>query len=442
MPKPVATPTTDLKLIRILKLRIQDMPGRLGLIATTLGDLGANIGEISIVAQGPDYLIREISVQLEDEAHLQHVTQSIGELDGVQLDAVVDPVQQIHEGGKIEMRSRVQLDSIAEMRKIYTPGVAQICKLIHRDVTQSKRYTGIGNTVAIVTNGTAVLGLGNIGPVAGMPVMEGKSVLFNELVGISAIPILIQATDVQTVVDTVKEIASTFGAIQLEDIAAPECFDIEEKLIKELAVPVLHDDQHGTGVVVLAALLTIAQRVRVQLSACKIGIIGLGAAGMGIAKLLQAYGVKQILGTDLRKEAMQRLEKAGGTTVDLKAIMAQSDIVVATSGKPGLIQPEMVKEGQVILALSNPDPEIQPELALKSGARFAADGRTINNALAFPGLFRGALKAGANRFTDKMKIAAASAICAQTKADVLVPSILDRQLHQVVATAVEQAWFA
>jgi malate dehydrogenase (oxaloacetate-decarboxylating) len=441
MPKP-ATATADLKLIRILKLRLEDKPGNLGHVATMLGDLGVNIGEISIVAQGPDYIIREISVQLEDEDHLNKIRRGIDSLDGVTLDDVVDPVQQIHEGGKIEMRSRVQVDTIAEMRKIYTPGVAQICKLIERDASQSKRYTGIGNTVAIVTNGTAILGLGNIGPVAGMPVMEGKSVLFGELVGISAIPILVKSTDVNTVVETVKEIAPTFGAIQLEDIAAPECFDIEERLIKELAMPVLHDDQHATGVVVLAALLTIAQRVRVQLSTCKIGIIGLGAAGMGIAKLLMAYGVKQILGTDLRKEAMKRLEQAGGKSTDLAGIMSESDIVVATSGKPGLIKPDMVKQGQVILALSNPDPEILPELALKAGARFAADGRTINNALAFPGLFRGALKAGANRFTDKMKIAAAAAISGQTKPDVLVPSILDRHLHQVVAGAVEQAWFA
>jgi malate dehydrogenase (oxaloacetate-decarboxylating) len=438
-PGPVAS---DLKLIRILRLRIEDTPGNLGHVATLLGDMHANIGEISIVAQGPDYLIREISVQLEDEAHIERIREGLEALPGVVLDAVLDPVQQIHEGGKIQMKSRVALDSIAEMRKIYTPGVAQICKLIQRDMAASKRYTGIGNTVAVVTNGTAILGLGNIGPVAGMPVMEGKSVLFGELVGISAVPILIESQDPDVVVDTVKAIAPTFGAIQLEDIAAPECFDIEERLIKDLPVPVLHDDQHATAIVVLAALLNIVQRVRVQLSSCKIGIIGLGAAGTGIAKLLLAYGAKEILGTDLREEAMKRLEQVGGKATNLAGIMQESDIVVATSGKPGLIKPEMVKPGQVILALSNPDPEIHPDVALKAGARFAADGRTINNALAFPGLFRGALRAGASHFTDKMKIAAASAIAGQTKESDMVPSILDRQLHQVVANAVEQAWFA
>lgn len=433
---------SDLKIIRILRLRIQDKPGNLGSVATRLGELGANLGEISIVAQGPDYLIREISLQLEDAAHLDLIRKGIEELDGVELDGVIDPVQQIHEGGKIEIRSRVPLSSIAEMRQIYTPGVAQICKLIESDITQSRKYTAIGNTVAVVTNGTAILGLGNIGAVAGMPVMEGKSVLFSELVGISAVPILVDATDVESVVNTVKAIASTFGAIQLEDIAAPECFEIEERLIKELGIPVLHDDQHATAVVVLAALLTISQRVRMQLSSCRVGIVGLGAAGTGIAKLLLAYGVEQILGTDLRDEAMSRLEEIGGTRSDLAGIMTNSDVVVATTGRPGLINPEHVQKGQIVLALSNPDPEINPELAITRGARFAADGRTINNALAFPGMFRGALRAGATTFTDKMKIAAASAIASQTRGDNVVPSILDRQMHQVVANAVEQAWFA
>ena len=432
----------ELKIIRILRLRIKDEPGFLGQIAKLLGELRANIGEISIIAQGPDYLIREISLQLEDDEHLTRVRKGLTDLEGVELDDIIDPVQQLHEGGKIEMRSRVALDTIAEMRQIYTPGVAQICKIIQRDVTESRRLTGIGNTVAIVTNGTAILGLGNIGPVAGMPVMEGKSVLFAQLVGISAIPILINSEKVEEIITTVKSIASTFGAIQLEDIAAPECFEIEQRLIAELNVPVLHDDQHGTAIVVLAALLNIAQRVRVQLSTARIGIIGLGAAGTGIAKLLMAYGAKDIVGTDLRDEAMVRLEQSGGSRRDLKGIMAESDIVVATSGRPGLITPEMVRKDQVILALSNPDPEIQPEVALAAGARFAADGRTINNALAFPGLFRGALRAGSVRFTDKMKVAAASAIASQTRGDNLVPSILDRHMHQVVANAVEQAWFA
>lgn len=431
---------SEAKILRILRLRVTDKPGYLGKIATVLGDLGANIGEITIVAQGPDFIMREISLQLDNDEHLEDIVQAIDHLEGVTLDDVIDPVEQIHEGGKIGVRSRVKLDSIAEMRKVYTPGVAQICKLIHKDISQSRRYTSISNTVAVVTNGTAILGLGNIGPVAGMPVMEGKAVLYDELVGISAVPILVDSKDANEIVKTIESIAPTFGAIHLEDIAAPSCFEIEERLQKSLKIPVLHDDQHATAVVVLGALLTITQRTGIDLSNCPVGIIGLGAAGAGIARLLQEFGVKDVIGTDLREDAMNRLKAANGRCLDLPGLMKNAEVVVATTGVPGLIKPEMVRRGQVILALSNPDPEIDPELAIQQGASFAADGRTINNALAFPGLFKGALRVGATHFTSKMKIAAAQAIAGQTKLDNLVPSILDREVHQHVADVVSTAW--
>ncbi|MBY0357801.1 MAG: ACT domain-containing protein [Candidatus Obscuribacterales bacterium] len=430
------------KIIRILRLKVTDKPGYLGKVATLLGDAGANIGEISIISQGPDFIIREISLQLDSEEHLRNVQKALASLEGVEINSILDPVQQVHEGGKIIMRSRVPLKTLGDMRRIYTPGVAQICRLIEKDITLSRKYTGIGNSVAVVTNGTAILGLGNIGAVAGMPVMEGKSVLFNELVGISAVPILVEDTTVAGVVDVVKSIASTFGAIQLEDIAAPECFEIEEELQKSLPIPVLHDDQHGTAVVVLAALINIAVKTRIKLSEATIGIIGLGAAGTGIAKLLKAYGVRSIIGYDIREEAMARLEINGGKRNDLAGLMENSDIVVATTGRPGLINPNLIRVGQVILALSNPDPEIHPDTALSMGASFAADGRTINNALAFPGLFHGALKANASRFTDRMLTAAATAIAAQASGDLLVPSILDHHVHQAVSEAVEKAWFS
>ncbi len=428
------------KILRIIRLRVLDKPGFLGKIATLLGELDANIGEITIVSQGHDFIIREFSVTLDDDTHLSCILEGLKVLEGVQVDAVIDPVQHAHEGGKIEMRSRVKLDSVAEMRMIYTPGVAQICKLIEKEPQASKVYTSIANTVAVVTNGTAILGLGNIGAVAGMPVMEGKSVLYQQLVGISAVPILLNSTDIDVIVNTVAEIAPTFAAIHLEDFAAPDCFAIEEQLQKRLNIPVLHDDQHATAVVVLGALMTVTQKTGINLSAAKIGIIGLGAAGFGIAHLLKSYGVSDIYGCDLKQEALDRLKNSGGKPVDLSTLMKEADVIVATTGVPGLIKPEMVRKGQVILALSNPDPEIDPELAIKCGAEFAADGRTINNALAFPGLFRGALKIGATHFTDAMKIAAAHAIAGQTKLDSLVPSILDRDVHQAVAEAVAHAW--
>jgi malate dehydrogenase (oxaloacetate-decarboxylating) len=430
---------TEQKIIRILRLRVVDKPGYLGRIATRLGELKANIGEITIASQGPDFILRDISLQLEDDSHLNEVLAAVEEIDGVQFEALIDPVQMVHEGGKIEVRSKVKLDTLAELRKIYTPGVAQICKLIQKDAGLSRLYTSIPNTVAVVTNGSAILGLGNIGPVAGMPVMEGKAVLYEQLVGISAVPILIDSRDIDYIVNTVKGIAPTFGAIHLEDFAAPECFEIEKRLQDELSIPVLHDDQHATAVVVLAALMTITQRMGMDLATRTVGIIGLGAAGAGIGQLLKAYGIRKWLGADLRKEALDRFQDQGGVPTDLKGVMEGAEVIVATTGVPGLIKPEMVRSGQVILALSNPDPEIDPTLAINCGASFAADGRTINNALSFPGLFRGALKAHATKFTDAMKIAAAHAIAGQTKMDNLVPSILDREVHQHVADAVAVA---
>jgi malate dehydrogenase (oxaloacetate-decarboxylating) len=292
--------------------------------------------------------------------------------------------------------------------------------------------------VAIVTNGTAILGLGDIGAVAGMPVMEGKAALFDHFVGISGIPILIESHDPQVIIDTVKNIAPTFGAIKLEDIAAPECFAIEKALDEALDIPVLHDDQHGTAVVVLAALLNATRCTGQNLAQATVGVIGLGAAGMGISKLLLAFGVKSVFGTDLRQPAQAMLTAAGGQAGSLAEVMEQQ-IVIATTGVPGLIKPEMVKKGQVILALSNPNPEIAPEAALAAGAAFAADGKSVNNALGFPGLFRGALNVRARRIDDGMKIAAAKAIAACAEEREIVPSILHPEVHQRVTAAVEQA---
>ncbi|MBZ0185503.1 MAG: hypothetical protein K8F91_04560, partial [Candidatus Obscuribacterales bacterium] len=346
------------KLLRILRLKVTDKPGYLGRLATRIGELHGNIGEISIAGQGPGYLFRELSLQIDDEEHLDELIRALTEMEGIDVELVIDPVEAAHRGGKIGMVSRVPLDTIAHMRRIYTPGVAQICKLIQRDLSQSRHFTSIGNSVAIVTNGTAVLGLGNIGPVAGMPVMEGKSVLYEQLVGISGVPILIDSRSVDEIVEVVKGIAPTFGAIHLEDIAAPECFEIERRLEDELDIPVLHDDQHATAVVALAALITVSHRTGINLSDSRIGIVGLGAAGAGIVSLLSAYGVRKILGVDLRDDAMKRLVEQGGYATDLNGLMQDSDIVISTTGVPGLIKPESVRKEQIILALSNPEPEI------------------------------------------------------------------------------------
>jgi malate dehydrogenase (oxaloacetate-decarboxylating) len=269
--------------------------------------------------------------------------------------------------------------------------------------------------------------------------MEGKAALFADLVGLSGVPILLSETHPDRVVETVAAMELSFGAIQLEDIAAPECFEIERKLRERVAKPVLHDDQHGTAVVALAALINAAKQAGRSLRDSVIGQIGLGAAGTGIVRLLRAYGVERVLGADRSPDAIARVVALGGEGASLQEIMARADIVIATTGVKGLIKPEWVRPGQVILALSNPDPEIEPLVARQRGAAFAADGKGINNVLAFPGLFKGALSARVSHFSDAMLMAAANAIANLAGADELVPDPLDKTVHERVTEAVHAA---
>src|SRR5512134_532881 len=389
------------KIVKTIRMMIMDQPGFLGRVAAAIGSAGGNIGDIRLVGYGLEYNTRDLTVFVDDDAHLQAVLEELGKVDGVIISDIIDPVLELHKGGKISVKARMVVDSISTMRKIYTPGVAKVCKLIQGNPDLAYEYTAIGNTVAIVTNGTAILGLGDIGAVPGMPVMEGKAVLFDVLVGINGVPILLQTKDTEEIIRTVASIAPTFGAIKLEDIKAPECFEIEERLDAMLEIPVMHDDQHGTAVVVLAALLNASRYVGMQIKNDVVGMVGLGAAGMGISKLLMAHGVRKMLGTDINKVAMAIFAKAGGKPMTLEEIMAAADIVICTTGVPGLIKKEMIRKGQVILALSNPRPEILPEDARAAGASFAADGRGVNNALAFPGLFRGALDARARKINNR-----------------------------------------
>ncbi|MBI5420015.1 MAG: NAD-dependent malic enzyme [Deltaproteobacteria bacterium] len=429
------------KIVKTVRMMILDQPGFLGRVASAIGGAGGNIGDIRLVGYGLEYNTRDITVFVDDDAHLQAVLEEVGKVEGVIISDIIDPVLELHRGGKISVKARMAVDSISVMRKIYTPGVAKVCKLIQRKPELAYDYTAIGNTVAIVTNGTAILGLGDIGAVPGMPVMEGKAVLFDALVGINGVPILIQSKDTEEIVRTVAAIAPTFGAIKLEDIKAPECFEIEDRLDAMLDIPVMHDDQHGTATVVLAALLNASKYVGMQVKNDTVGMVGLGAAGMGISKLLMAYGVRKMQGADINPTAREIFAAAGGKPVTLPEIMESSDIVICTTGVPGLIKKEMIRKGQVILALSNPKPEIAPEEARAAGASFAADGRGANNALAFPGLFRGALNARARKINNRMKIGAAKAISVFAETGELVPSILNMEMHAKVAEAVERAAF-
>ncbi len=427
------------KLAKTLRVMILDKPGYLGKLTSVIGMQGSSIGDIRLLRMGLTHNTREMTIYVDNDEQMEEILDNLAKLEGIIVEDVVDLVHQLHEGGKITMKGTHPLNTISDIRKIYTPGVATICRDIQKRPELAYKYTAIPNQVAIVTNGTAILGLGDIGAVAGMPVMEGKAALFDRFVGVSGIPILIESKDPAVIIETVKNIAPTFGAIKLEDIAAPECFEIEDVLDRILDIPVMHDDQHGTAVVVLAALLNATKFSGLMLGKSAIGVIGLGAAGMGISKLLLSYGVKKVIGTDLQDSAKERLGAAGGEAGTLADVMAGANIVVATTGCPGLIKPEMVRKGQVILALSNPNPEITPEDAVAAGAAFAADGKSVNNALGFPGIFRGALNVRARVINNKMKIAAAKAIAACAEEGELVPSILTDEVHQKVAEAVERA---
>ncbi|MEJ2197299.1 MAG: hypothetical protein P8X54_01845, partial [Desulfuromonadales bacterium] len=287
------------KIAKCLKLMLNNKPGHLAKVTAAIAQLNASIGDIHLVRFGRTHNTREIVVYVDSDQQFEDVVDVIASLEGIVVEDVIDLVHQLHEGGKIATKSKVRIETITDVRQIYTPGVAAICTDIEKNPELAYKYTSIPNSVAIVTNGSAILGLGNIGAVAGMPVMEGKAVLFDYLVGVSGVPILIENSDPKVIIETVRNIAPTFGAIKLEDIKAPECFEIEDVLDNELDIPVLHDDQHGTAVVVLAALLNATRFSGLMLSKSVVGVIGLGAAGMGSSKLLLSYGVKKVIGTDL-----------------------------------------------------------------------------------------------------------------------------------------------
>ncbi len=421
---------------KVLTVKILNTPGLLGQLGVRIGEAGGLIGDIKVLRFGKDYITRDISVLVKDQNQLKDLLALIQTVEGVELQAVKDRVFDRHQAGKIRTTSTVSVDSPEDLRDIYTPGVARVCWAIHDEPELAREYTAIHSSVAIVTNGTAVLGLGDIGSVAGMPVMEGKAVLLDKLVGLSGVPILVDSHDPQVVIETVVAIAPTFGAINLEDIRSPECFIIEEELQRRLPIPVMHDDQHGTAVVVLAGLLNACRYVGMDLHEAVVGQIGLGAAGTGIATILSAYGVKAMLGMDVQPDAVERFERLGGGGATYETVMAESDIVIATTGMPGLIKPADVRSGQVVLALTNPVPEIEPDEALAAGARFAADGKSVNNVLGFPGLFKGALMARAPIITSAMKVAAAQAIAPLAEEGELVPAPLDLEVHRAVTGAV------
>ena len=424
------------RIMRTVRVRNENKPGTLAGLLAAVARMNSSVGTIELINETAHSVVRDITVYADDAEHMDKVIEAMRANQGSRVVEVRDEVLALHAKGKIAIRSRFPVDSIATLRRVYTPGVAEVCLRIADDPALARLYTSTSHMVAIVTDGTAVLGLGDIGPLASMPVMEGKAMLMETLVGLSGVPILLNTKDPDEIVNTVAAIAPTFAAIQLEDISAPRCFEVETRLQSMLDIPVMHDDQHGTAVVGMAALRVASERTGVDISQATIGQIGLGAAGNALAKMVRRLTGNPVLGTDLNAGAVERFIRDGGIQSTMQEIMSECNIVIATTGTPNLIKPEMIRKGQGILALSNPNAEIDPEVALAHGAAFAADGKSVNNVLGFPGIFRGAVDANAPRITEEMLLAAVDVLVRMTPAGELMPNPLDKNVHLEVARAV------
>ncbi|HLO02208.1 MAG TPA: NAD-dependent malic enzyme [Symbiobacteriaceae bacterium] len=448
----------------ILRLEIQNSGSIFSHLATAIGATGGDILAVDTISSRKDVQIRDVQVGVNDKAHGDLVIQAISALPGVRVVNVSDRIFLAHLGGKIEVTPKQAVKTRDDLSMVYTPGVAEVCKAIHNDPNKAYTLTIKRNTVAVVTDGTAVLGLGDIGPAAAMPVMEGKAMLFKQFAGVDAFPICLDTKDPDEIVRIVKALAPTFGGINLEDIASPRCFEIEERLKEEMDIPVFHDDQHGTAAVVLAGLINAAKVVGKPLESLKVVVIGVGAAGVAISKALLAAGVTDIVGVD-RAGIIERGKEYPTNQMwqwyaehtnprdlhgDLKTAVAGADVVIGVSG-PGVLKVEHLQamaKDPIVFAMANPTPEIDPEEAAPY-VRVLATGRSdypnqINNLLCFPGIFRGALECRARQINDAMKLAAAKAIASvvteeELHEEYIIPSVFNQKVAEVVSKAVEEA---
>jgi malate dehydrogenase (oxaloacetate-decarboxylating) len=462
-----ATPSAQYRLT--IRVRLDDSHGILGQLTSAIGDAGGVVGAVDLVEVDGAHSLRDVVVDASGKDHWARIIESIAAIDGAEVIDTSDRTFQLHLGGKIEQANKHPLKTRDDLSMVYTPGVARVCLAIADDPDRAFQYTIKRNTVAVVSDGTAVLGLGDIGPRAAMPVMEGKCCLFKEFAGVDAFPICLDTADAEEIVRAVKLMAPTFGGINLEDISAPRCFEIEERLQEELDIPVFHDDQHGTAVVVLAALLNAVKLTGRRLEDLNVLIIGLGAAGIAVAKILLAAGVTKILGADsqgvlhIEREdyqygTMNAVKRwfAEATNPDCRAgapadVIDGMDLLIGVSGARALPAEALARMNSdaMVFAMANPNPEVIPEEA-EPYVRIMATGRSdypnqINNVLCFPGIFRGALDVRAPSITEEMKMAAAHAIAAivdegELREDYIIPSVFNRDVAPAVAAAVaEQA---
>ena len=448
----------------VLRLEFPDVPGFLGRVTTAIGKAGGTIDSVDNVRVGEEQRTRDISVNCASADHAEAVVKRVRTIPRLKVLDMSDRTFLLHRGGKIGIENRVPLRTRDTLAMVYTPGVARVSQAIHEEPGKVYDWTMKGRTVAIVTDGTAVLGLGDIGPEAALPVMEGKAMLFKKFGAVDAFPICLATKDVDEIVSIVKAIAPGFGGVNLEDISAPRCFEIEERLHRELNIPVFHDDQHGTAIVVLAALFNALKIVKKDMRSIRVVISGVGAAGVATARLLTKAGCKHIIGCDTvgavfrgRKEHMNPAKEWFAehtnqqcTSGPMRKVIQGADVFIGLSA-PGIVRRDHVKKmakDNIVFALANPVPEITPEEAGRF-VRIMATGRSdypnqINNVLCFPGLFRGALDCRATRISQAMKIGAARAIArivapSELHEDHIIPSVFDESVAPAVAKAVTRA---
>jgi len=447
-----------------MRLEIQNKVGMLGKVTTAIGEAGGDIGAVDLSGHGKGTVLRDVTARARGIDHAQEIIATVKAIPGVRVVNVSDRTFLMHLGGKIEVHPKVPIKTRNDLSMAYTPGVARVCMAIAKDPKKSFSLTIRRNSVAVVSDGTAVLGLGDIGPEAAMPVMEGKAMLFKEFGGIDAWPICLNTKDTDEIVRIVKALEPTFGAINLEDISAPRCFEIEDRLKAEMGIPVFHDDQHGTAVVVLAALLNSLKIVKKRIEDMKIVVAGVGASGVACSKIFLNAGARNIIGVDRigaiykgRKQHMNFMKDWYAAHTNpfnekgkLSDVMAGADLFLGLAG-PGLITVDDLKKmakAPLVFAMANPDPEIMPEEA-SPYVRIMATGRSdypnqINNSLVFPGIFRGALDSRASCINEEMKLAAAYAIAScvgkeELSEDYIIPSMFNRKVAQIVAKEVSRA---
>jgi malate dehydrogenase (oxaloacetate-decarboxylating) len=447
----------------IVRLKIANKIGMLAKITNIISEIGGNLDAIDIVRPTSDALVRDISIFTHSEDHGLKIVEALKQLENVEFIRFYDRTFLVHEGGKLSVESRLPLKSRNDLSLAYTPGVARVCMALYRNPEDTYRYTIKGNCVAVVTDGTAVLGLGNIGPKAAMPVMEGKAMLFKEFAGIDAWPICLDTQDTEEIIRIVKAMAPGLGGVNLEDIAAPRCFEIEKRLQEELDIPVFHDDQHGTAVVTTAALINALKLVGKKAESLKVVVSGAGAAGTACTKMMMLMGITNIVCCDSKgalnnrrtnlsadKQWLVDHTNPGGEAGSLKDVIRETDVFVGVS-QPNLIDEKdlqnMAKD-PIVFAMANPDPEIMPEIAQPYVAVMAT-GRSdypnqINNVLCFPGIFRGAINSRSSIINEEMKMAAAEAIAhsiddKHLAPDYIIPSVFDQTVVPAVSEAVQKA---